>query len=70
MLKKRREKNTAKLNGLYENHLQKNHGTRKQHRFGVFLSVANVYGYADASFIAPDEKNRNIVIDAKICVFF
>ncbi|UKI47984.1 MAG: hypothetical protein L6V82_00425 [Clostridiales bacterium] len=22
----------------------------------AFLSVANVYGYADASFIAPDEK--------------
>lgn len=45
----------------------KNHSSRNS-IVSAFLSVANVYGYADASFIAPDE-NRNIVIDAKICAF-
>ena len=48
-------KNVAKLNGLYENHLQKI-TVPENSIVSAFLSVANVYGYADASFIAPDEK--------------
>lgn len=48
-------KNAAKLNGLYENHLQKI-TVPENSIVSAFLSVANVYGYADASFIAPDEK--------------
>lgn len=48
-------KNVLKLNGLYENHLQKI-TVPENSIVSAFLSVANVYGYADASFIAPDEK--------------
>lgn len=48
-------KNVPKLNGLYENHLQKI-TVPENSIVSAFLSVANVYGYADASFIAPDEK--------------
>lgn len=48
-------KNAAKLNGLYENHLKKI-TVPENSIVSAFLSVANVYGYADASFIAPDEK--------------
>lgn len=48
-------KNTAKINGLYENHLQKI-TVPENSIVSAFLSVANVYGYTDASFIAPDEK--------------
>ena len=48
-------KNVAKLNGLYENHLKKI-TIPENSIVSAFLSAANVYGYADASFIAPDEK--------------
>lgn len=48
-------KNVPKLNGLYENHLQKI-TVPENSIVSAFLSVANVYGYGDASFIAPDEK--------------
>lgn len=48
-------KNVPKLNGLSENHLQKI-TVPENSIVSAFLSVANVYGYGDASFIAPDEK--------------
>lgn len=50
-------KNVAKLNGLSENSLQKL-TVPENSIVSAFLSVADIYGYPDASFVSPDEKPK------------
>lgn len=61
-------KNVPKLNGLYENHLQKSRYP-KTASFRRFCRLRTFTDTPTLRSLRPT-KNRNIVIDAKICVFF
>lgn len=61
-------KNAAKLNGLYENHLQKSRYP-KTVSFRRFCRLRTFTDTPTLRSLRPT-KNRNIVIDAKICAFF
>lgn len=61
-------KNVPKLNGLYENHLQKSQSP-KTASFRRFCRLRTFTDTPTLRSLRPT-KNRNIVIDSKICVFF